>query len=68
MKKTDLKSVITIMVVSTLCLTTVGTLIFSLFTGNDTLFTATFALFGAQVGSIVTYYFTRKTPDGTDMQ
>ena len=68
MKATDLKSIITILVVSTLCLVTVGTLIFAFMSGSDVLFTGAFTLFGAQVGAIVTYYFTRKTPDGTEMK
>ena len=68
MERAGLKSIITIMVVSTLCVITIGTLVFAFISGADGLFTGAFGLFGSQVGAIVTYYFTRKSPDGTEMK
>jgi hypothetical protein len=47
----------------TLEVTTVGGMIYALMAKDQTLFTSVFGIFGAQIGAITTYFFTRKDTD-----
>jgi hypothetical protein len=62
-EKFDVKSFVTTSLVVTLETLTLGTLGLAFVLNDASLFTAVFGLFGAQVGSVVTYYFTRRSTD-----
>jgi hypothetical protein len=62
-KELDVKSFVTVSLVVTLEILTLGTLSLAFVLNDASLFTAVFGLFGAQVGSVVTYYFTRRSTD-----
>lgn len=66
MKKLDLKSLLTIAVMITLCILTILSFVYVMINNdNIDLFRIIFALFSVAVTSMLTYYYTRKANGNT---